>query len=207
MRGILFKPDMIKAIAEGRKTVTRRLSGLEKVNQESSYITRVAQRDGIWRFYHSDAHILDYDRKPRYQAGETVYVKETWAPCGCVRPTCTGYLHKLAGEPARYIKWHSPMMMPERAARIFLVIKSARPERLHEITDEDAIKEGVGFGFTLNGGWPDYQHIVNGVCELTHDTASMSYATLWDSVSPKHPWANSDWVWRYEFEVRPVEGA
>jgi len=192
MRGILFKPDMIKAIAEGRKTVTRRLSGLEKVNQESSYITRVAQREGIWSFYHSDAHILDYDRKPRYQAGETVYVKETWAPCGCGR-LCKMFVYRLDAWPPGYIKWHSPMMMPEKAARTFLVIKSVHPERLQEISEEDVDAEGTREWLAKHPDILDYAPL----------TAKQTYAHLWDSINPQHPWGSNPWVWRYEFEVKP----
>ncbi len=33
MKGILFKPEMIQAIIEGRKTVTRRLDGLKEINK------------------------------------------------------------------------------------------------------------------------------------------------------------------------------
>lgn len=91
--------------------------------------------------------------------------------------------------------------MPRSSSRIILKVTGVRVERLQEITEEDAIAEGVGHGFRMNAGWPDYQHIQpNGICELTQDTASMSFASLWESIHGPGAWERDPWLWVIQFD-------
>lgn len=85
MKGILFKHDMIKAIIEGRKTVTRRLSRMNEINKITDGWWLVAKYDDntLFRFA-NDKLDKDLMIKPRYQVGETVYIKEAWAYHGCM---------------------------------------------------------------------------------------------------------------------------
>lgn len=101
-------------------------------------------------------------------------------------------------------KWRSPMFMYEFLARYFLKILDVKPQRVQEITEEEALLEGVGAGFQMNAGFPDYQHIKNGMCELTQDIAVMSYATLWNSINPKYPWEMNPWEFTYTFERKII---
>lgn len=103
--------------------------------------------------------------------------------------------------------------MPRWASRINLEVLDVKVERVQDITEEDAIAEGVRHGFQMNGGWPDYQHIKNGVCELTQDSAKMSFASLWDSVNgePRKDgvdisWKANPWVWVIEFRRCETKG-
>lgn len=74
---ILFNTDMVRAILDGRKTVTRRLIKLPK------YIK--LQDDGLYTLFaegtcYENQHmeeIVNY-LKPPYQPGDTMYVRETW---------------------------------------------------------------------------------------------------------------------------------
>jgi hypothetical protein len=93
--------------------------------------------------------------------------------------------------------WRPSIHMPKWASRIALELVDVRLEWLRTITEEDAIKEGVGFGFQTNAGWPDYQRIKDGVCEVTQDTAKMSFATLWDyrNKKPGLDWNDNPVVW------------
>ena len=91
MRGLLFKPDMIQAIIEGRKTVTRRVIKPQPENGEFG----LYWWKGDWStFGGRRAGIIDYGKKGNdeptwsleeiashspYQVGETVYIKEAWA--------------------------------------------------------------------------------------------------------------------------------
>jgi len=109
-------------------------------------------------------------------------------------------LYRSTWDGDKLVGWIPSIHMFRWASRITLEVVSVRVERLQEISEEDAKAEGVGHGFQLNGGWPDYQHIKGGVCELTQDTARMSFATLWDSINgKKHPWESNPWVWVVEF--------
>jgi len=101
--------------------------------------------------------------------------------------------------------WHKRLarFMPACDARSLARTVSVRPERVQEITEEDAIREGIGYGFQMNAGWPDYQHIVNGVCTLTQDDAVSSFISLWDTLYPGS-WERNDWEWRIELEKRRV---
>src|SRR3990167_5158823 len=117
MRGILFKPDMVQAIMEGRKTVTGRRIDLDPQNWE---LLPAYEGTPNVRHFCNKATAEVVSEKPLYSPGETVYVKEAYVT---FRNTV---LYRT--EDAGNIKWHTPLFMPAWAARTFLVIKSARPE-------------------------------------------------------------------------------
>ena len=105
-------------------------------------------------------------------------------------------------------KWQvnklSQLYLPRYAASTFVVIEAVRAQRLQDITEADAIADGVGAGFQMNAGWPDYLSInKSGVCERTFDTAKHSFQSLWDSINSErgYPWTNNDWVWAYTFKL------
>src|SRR3990167_4908351 len=132
MKGILFKPDMIKAITEGRKIVTRRL---------------IKEQTDDWRVAH-----------PRYKVGEIVYVKEAWHFLNVPENRASPYdfgVEYIDGAISWWTdnsnemnypldeKKRSPMFLPEKFARLFLKILSVRPERLQEIPSPDIHSEGL----------------------------------------------------------------
>ena len=86
-------------------------------------------------------------------------------------------------------KWRSPLFMPEWAARYFIKILDIQAGRLQEITENDAIKEGV----ILKAA------IVTGTL-VGEPTYRDSYALLWDSINPKQKWNTDPFVFRYEFK-------
>lgn len=210
MNGILFKPAMIQAIVEGRKTVTRRLHGLKEVNQNpNEWRCNGWLRDG---FYFeipqtTTCHLLI---KPRYKVGETVYIKEAYYACGHWDHLEEGWCfdmeedspiifadEKQLVEGLEVIRgfskeegWYkrSPMFLPADWARHFIKILDVRPERLQEIIPEDCVAEGINDDRAF---WDDADKIER-------------YRKLWDSINPKHPWARNEWILRYEFEPKEM---
>lgn len=77
-------------------------------------------------------------------------------------------------------KWpfYSSLFMPKEAARIFLKIVDVRPERLWDITEEDAKNEGA-------------------TQLVFDDTYKQAFQRLWESINGN--WENK-WVWRIKFE-------
>ena len=147
MKGILFKPDMIKAIAEGRKTQTRRLDGLKEINKEPNAWTYhpgcsfpKLGRFTFWfdnqKPYHGETGVTVC--KPRYRIGEVVYIKEAWATYiqdDSLKPSQIPEHYRIwyktddSGELSKYRgKWRSPLFMPEWAARYFIKLLDVRPE-------------------------------------------------------------------------------
>ena len=113
-RPILFSGDMVNAILEGRKTQTR----------------RVGKRYRTWRV---GDRIWVRESLKKSQANVVTYVAD-----GC--PVMDG------GESASWV-WRNTtlpsMYMPKWASRITLEVVSVREEALQDITEEDAIAEGV----------------------------------------------------------------
>lgn len=142
IKPILFNTEMVRAIQNGTKTVTRRV------------IKR--QPDGVNEIKHP------------YQVGDILWVRETWSTIGewtCVDPDVgmfDGYLYKADWISADHPRWHPSIHMPREAARIFLLITEVRRERLKEMTNISAMKEG----FT---DWNDAKRIWNSTikpCDL-----------------------------------------
>ena len=153
-----------------------------------------------------------------YPPGTRLYVKEAWAwlpSWNCDNNMCnceTVYKDELGcfnyranygttrddSFPPDTFKWKSSRFMPKAAARLFLEVKSVRPERLQEISHEDAIAEGVMQWICEEHKSGSY--LDNAMRGAACAKPERAFALLWDSIYGKnYPWKNNDWVWVYEF--------
>ncbi len=230
MKGILMRPEMHKAIQEGKKTVTRRLDGLKEINSEPDAWVFAAYDVGYkgFVFYRKGSLGLGLEKriiKPRYKVGEVVYINEAWcavkdgAPGECESTTkqdwdIIQYQDKWLLNPPdkcrvgrQSFAWRSPLFMPAWAARYFIKILDVRVERLQQITEEDAIAEGIEI---MKGTHQAFTRNACGKLELIGElepyTARYHYEALWDSINPKYPWASNPWNFRYEFKLVPRPG-
>ena len=206
----LFNTDMVRAILEGRKTVTRRVV---KPQPSSSYeLVRGMYRDGNGRLcavFHSSEDIKSV--YPNYDRGDILWVRETWNCLPIPEPlrgTNKTYWYKADGaEPGD--KWRPSIHMPREAARIFLRVTDVRVERLQEITAEGALGEGTDVKFPE----PKPSYISLAYTEMRlKPAARQSFSKLWDStIKPKdlsaYGWDANPWVWVIEFERISMEEA
>jgi len=202
---ILFNTEMVQAILEGRKTVTRRVV---------KYYSRTPTKDGKDKFYKIDENLngtnpnrlyagfynnndifyidgekhIDALYYPLYfKVGDILYVRETWAKIddlpydNYVYRTDYGTTEDDSFPPSMY-KWKPSIHMPKEAARIFLKVTDVRVERLQDITPNDIDREGTPFGLTIAP--------YNG------------FSRLWNELNTKrgYGWEANPWVWVIEFE-------
>lgn len=207
---ILFSAPMVRAILEGRKTMTRRV--VHAQHPDGSIETNCIFRRGDQRIH------------PPCWIGDTLWVREAWGifdggtMFGEVgEPTLFDQEYAIAykadddptndliggvtwftrpkGEKQLAVdeKWRSPLFMPRWASRINLRVLDVRPERLKDISEEDAKAEGVERHPLVRD--------ING--EHFPDAYRMAFLALWDSIHAKHTertWAANPWVWRIAFE-------
>lgn len=90
-------------------------------------------------------------------------------------------------------KWRPSIYMPREAARLFLRVTDVQAERLQDISEEDALAEGVR---------PDPPiKMVDGKYG-SEWSARDNFIELWDSLNAKRGfgWDANPWVWVYTFE-------
>lgn len=205
IKSILSNTEMVRAILDGRKSCTRRVlkpQPDEKHTYPLDFVTDSTEKKEVGCFgFGIDEYggSIQY-AKPPYQPGDILYVRETWSPV-FVRPR--RYLYKVECKEGENlpIKWHQSRYMPKEAARIWLRVTDVRVERLQEITDEQAKREGIQYdecptGFT----WKQETDMHN--CYTTPIGAMQA---LWNSTIKKsdldrYGWNASPWVWVIEFE-------
>ena len=207
--GLMFDPKMIQAFLDGRKSLTRRTRGLGEINDNpDDWVAALYFSDGWWHFFKTqDAvhrHKPDMAIKCPFPVGARVYEKEAWAtekqydhlkPKEIPRTATIFYVSDGVGEwPINLAigKLRSSMFMPKWAARIWQEIVGVRPERVQDITEADAKREGVMA--VIASDETDYR-----------SGYRAAFADLWDRLSGrKYPWAKKVWVWRLELkEVKP----
>lgn len=138
---ILFNTDMVRAILDGRKTVTRR--GIKFPEGQTGHLPESGKRDYI--YYPGGI------KYPPYQPGDILYVRETWCR-GSLDYKKEQYYYK-ADNVDFSCRWHPSIHMPKEAARIFLRVTDVRVERLQDITDIDILAEGLEIGCCFDDLW------------------------------------------------------
>lgn len=226
MKGILFTPANIKATREKRKWMTRRLDHLKEINKapdEWHFVGSPLSRNDLTRYFifeHNSKEQISI--KPRYQIGETIYIKEAHCIECFKKDGIKDACYKTDGdtyEPIEIdcdkVKWRSPMFMYEWAARGFIRVTGVLPQRLQDITEGDAIAEGIEVypdqSWINPKGISPYQTQVPPIayrdyCKeikgrgFTFDPIH-SFMGLWDSINPKYPWELNPWEWTYTYEL------
>ena len=211
-RPINFKAHEVRAIREGRKTQTRRIIKPQPpfgctygINGAGSHaICSAKDNPSVWvpPTPKSEDHRLAC---PYGKPGDRLYVKERWmnailpdgftgAPQvkrgqksekldGWIRVAWHSDSPDPGGWPIRY-GWKSPVTMPRWASRITLEIVSVRVERLQDISEADAKREGLpnfdADGNLIHKGW--------------------LFEDLWNRINGPGSWDLNPWVWVVEFK-------
>lgn len=222
---ILFNTEMVRAILDGLKTVTRRCVKPKSKNAYGFYVTHRVSDGAFMGVYDYDEDENSFDNpqtQPAYK-GDILYVRETWCwcPCwdcglnepekGCGEPTARmtfdhkkheygriGYKASFAEneQPPGLETWKPSIHMPKEAARIFLRVTDVRVEQLQEITADGIRKEGLT-SMAVHAG--------------DMEIAQTEFALLWDttvkeSALEDYGWEANPWVWVIEFERLEVSG-
>lgn len=100
--------------------------------------------------------------------------------------------------------WHRrpAIFMPRKAVGIMLEVVTVRVERLQDISEADAMAEGI-YWYPVhqgNGFCDGFSHLPNDVGCVFHKTAADAYRALWESINGAGSWDANPWVWVYEFK-------
>ena len=183
-RPILFSAPMVRAILDGRKTQTRRI-----VKQKHlPFLENITGNflDGKW----------DQRPFPYGKPGDRLWVRETF----CYHDDLAMYLYKA--DDVTCCKWKPSIHMPRIASRILLEVVNVRVERLNDISEEDAIAEGINLPSPYVGIGMDGEVIES---ETISWMPSDYYKELWESINGPGSWDLNPWVWVVEFKVLEIK--
>lgn len=202
---IIFSAPMVRAILDGRKSQTRRV--VEPKYDPANWDWDPKDKDyGPWVQDEYGDHYKATDYAP-WQPGDRLWVRETFAMISdwtVVDPDVgmpDGYIYRADWEWEEHPKWKPSIFMPRAASRITLEVTSVRVERVQDITEDDAISEGV---LTLSYT-PEYQKafdeaVAAGQKPPLGESPRQRFARLWDSINAKkYGWESNCWVWVIEF--------
>lgn len=201
MKPILFNTEGVKAILDGRKTVTRRVVKKDKADAVLSSPCRMENPDI------PDGRFIKCLCTAPCEIGDVLYVRETWSPLYQDKDSkdVRGYMYKACtleeydkmypdGKDYQWEgKWRPSIHMPKEAARIFLRVIDVRVERLQDITSGQIDAEGCKeWAYSAKTG------------ELLPSGPSF-FRIKWNrtikpSDLPLYGWDANPWVWVIEFE-------
>lgn len=155
---IIFSGAMIHALLAGRKTQTRRLA--------SSPLRRAAPGDRLW--------VRETWRLDDFAEQEAIYrVNPDWP--------------KEVQDSADVVRWRPSIHMPRWASRLTLKVTEVRRQRLIDITNADAIAEGL-----VEARQPDgdgYRHFsAPGLSDRHWPTPRSAFADLWERLHGPKSW-------------------
>jgi hypothetical protein len=203
---------MVRALLEGRKTQTRRIlkgSTEFKGPYNPAYLEAHRNAPG-W------ASICPYG-KP----GDRLWVRETffayatkvYSDAGMSESAPKAVYKADGGYLLNGGKWKPSIFMPRWASRITLEVTEVRVQRLLDISEEDAIAEGLscvtkdgtlykygipdrdGLPGTDDDGWPWQEWDID---------PRIAYFKLWNKINGEGAAARNPWVWAVSLpEVQP----
>lgn len=192
---------MVRAILNGSKTQTRRICNPQPALGflQRGVVAAVPQwpiQEGIrWFMKDGFSQLVPCPFKPAMR----LWVKETFQTCekcGSLNYRATVNKPKNCAGCDEYLaKWKPSIFMPRVASRITLDITGVSVQRLQEISEEDALEEGVEFHPKSKQFFKLY-NCKDGIST----TAKQSFYSLWMSIHGADSWDKNEWVWKISFK-------
>lgn len=201
-RPMLFSAPMVLALLAGKKTQTRRILKTQPSVQieTGGWPIEIARLEsGDWGVCCQGVVHQCVGRCPYGRPGERLWVKETFhydnaayvskykdAPWLGMPDAGNAQTYYRASEknPDIFPRWKPSIFMPRWASRITLEITEVRAQRLQDISEEDAIAEGVK---TLpNSYW--------------YPTWARTFCHLWNDINPDNGCEKNPHVWAITFK-------
>lgn len=216
-RPILFSAPMVRAILEGRKTVTRR-----EVKRRAALDCLAAGFEPSFLTVPGNADLCPYG-----QPGDRLWVRETWGVISHNFDEAGNIVDWVPDRPATPIRelkfgrgyysghviyradgdaewagdddgggeprsaWHPSIHMPRAASRMLLEITEVCVERLQDISDEQCVAEGIGLTEHAIG--------VKLTKPLGESMPKALFKDLWVHINGPEAWEANPWVWAVSF--------
>lgn len=226
---ILFSSLMVQAILEGKKTQTRRIINPQPIDSreiDGNFF------DGKHRGYVKvDGHPLWREQFAfefaKWQPGDLLWSRESWQWEGStkwsdVMPIGSFWYKADNHGSSGPAKWKPSIHMPKAAARIWLQVESVGVERLQDISEVDAIAEGIEFQEWEWGpiAFPNLSYPGDETATIDNSMVGVktksfrdylrkdhwllgdgkgSYKSLWQSINVPESWEQNPWVWVITF--------
>ena len=206
---ILFNTEMVKAILDGRKKVTRIIVKPQPDKRHQAklgYVTDSTDKSRIGCFgFGLDEYggSIQY-AKPKYNIGDIMWVRETvWQKAsgtlgidGETETVMWNEFKYISTDKEPEVGWsyswikRPSIHMPKSAARIFLKVKDVRVEKLNDMSIQDMINEGISTNGIITTDGPIKYRVIN------------RFEELWDSKKKEeqYKFASNPYVWVIEFE-------
>ena len=181
---------MVQAILEGRKTQTRRImkpqppEWIDNMGYTAFTPSGHISGRGYWKGVPGDEGLGEKFFKLKYgSVGDLLWVRETISTEDADRKFIYKANELDINDPFDYsiVRWKPSIHMPKAAARIWLEVLSVGVERIKDITDADAIAEGM---LDISFPAPRYQFI-----------------DAWKEIYGENAWFIDPWVYVVEFKV------
>lgn len=230
--GILFKPDMIRANLEGRKSQTRRIikpqpddSGLhdhtrypmafddelqgwwgtgDETGESKQFKCRYGKPGDL--LYVKGAYLEGNKMEDgAFELGEDgEYIPRVWYKASS--PNLEWVQYPSDRPSSEKVPWKSPLFMPKRLARIWLRLKDVRVEQLRDISQEDAKAEGVLQMPHRPDGIGNCKRHSDG--SVIRDCYVCAFRVLWNKIngSKGFGWDSNPFVWVLQYEVLSTTG-
>lgn len=214
---ILFSAPMVRALLAGTKTQTRRLLDAWTDAEPPAFV--------------EDGKIIAFDERERpyrwprtHAVGDRLWVKETWRPFSLLMRPWDIEVSYAADDARRIIEdgdfgendWTfpkaaargnvTPLFMPRWASRITLTVTDVRVQRLQDISEDDALAEGMTDATAEAIMSPEELSLYAATHILCPDARGrLLYQHIWDHINGTRdvpePWALNPWVAAYTFTV------
>jgi len=204
-RPIIFSSEMIRAVLDNKKSQTRRpIKPQPELDVCRGWWWKGKCYGIVASLYGNKFPVAKLIQDMRtacpYQIGDILWVKQTCKYYGYAGGIILVDKAGLTWRPNDFLpqdvwvefadkyrnRWCPAIFMPKWASRITLEIINIRVERIQDISEEDAIVEGVDGALFADDGSPDY---------------ILAFRYLWDSIWAKKGfgWDQNPWVNVIEF--------
>lgn len=177
-RPIIFSGEMVRAILEDRKTQTRRV---------------IKPQPNLLYGLYSDRNepVCNFKLSPFVQ-GMRLWVRESW---WIDEDDDQPIIFYAATDQRSDIPLKPPIFMPRWASRITLEIVNVRVERIHDISNDDVVAEGI----------PEYTFARGCISDNPPDLR-WKFIELWDSINAKrgYGWDTNCFVWVLTFKLASI---